>query len=204
MQHQKLIRHNIRQAISNLSNTHRRTADQQMTSLILSDFAKKSFFQHAKNFACYWPTKYEINTIELIYYLLNNNKCCYLPIINQTTTALDFIRYTNNAKLIKNKFGILEPEFDITQKINIIDLDIIFIPLIAFDMHGHRIGSGSGLYDRTLIMKKIMKNIKDPKISYKLIGLAYSNQQVNSFIPNDWDINLDFVVTEKQWFDFSS
>lgn len=192
----KIIRNKIRQTINNLPSSYRYIASQQMTDLILSSLTEKPLLNNAKNIACYWPTEYEINTIELINDLIKNNKLCYLPNINHSTNTLDFIRYTNKTKLIKNKFGILEPEFDINKKINIMELDIIFMPLTAFDSHGHRIGSGSGLYDRTLVRD-------DKKISYTLIGLAYSNQQISNFIPNDWDIDLDFAVTEQEWFNFS-
>ncbi len=192
-QQKQLLRKQTRQTIKNLTTIERQYASLQITNLILSNLTEK-FLNNTdtQNVACYWPTNHEINTIELINKLLINSIPCYLPVINDQTQALDFVKYTNKTKLIENKFGILEPEFTIDQKININQLDLIFMPLVAFDKLGHRIGSGSGLYDRSLISD-------GQKISCKLIGLAYSCQQVPNFTPNDWDINLDFVVTEREW-----
>jgi len=191
MQQKKSIRTQIKQTLKNLPSTERQFASKQMTDLVLSKTPKK-LLNEVLHIAVFWPTILEINTTELINKLLINNKFCYLPVINQKTNKLDFVKYTNKTKLIENKFGILEPEFTIDQKININQLDLIFMPLVAFDKLGHRIGSGSGLYDRSLISD-------GQKISCKLIGLAYSCQQVPNFTPNDWDINLDFVVTEREW-----
>ena len=196
MQQKNLIRQQIKNKIKHLTIQQTQTASLQMTNLLLSYLnANQYLLNNSKHIACYWATIYEINTIEFINHLLNNNKICYLPVINQISNTLDFIRYTNQTKLIKNKFNILEPEFNLKQTIKTIDLDIIFMPLIAFDALGHRIGSGSGLYDRSLIFNR-------DKIACPLIGLAYSLQQIDVFVPDNWDINLNFVITEKKVFDF--
>lgn len=181
-----LIRSNIKKTIKSLSTLEKKQAAENITNLI-KDYLNllNSDYNHV---ACYWPTQYEINTISLIDFLLTNNKFCYLPIIYNNN--LNFIQYNHNTKLIKNKFGILEPEFNINQTTIIDNLDIIFMPLVAFDTMGNRIGSGKGMYDRALINKN----------NIKLIGLGYSIQQVPIFQPDPWDINLDIVFTEKEKF----
>lgn len=189
------IRQQIRIAIKNLTVAERNMASKQMTARALSYLTKKSL-GNIKNIACYWPTKYEINTIELIDALIIQNKNCYLPIINENTNNLDFIKYTHTTKLIKNKFGILEPQFDINKLIKIMELDIILMPLVAFDSLGNRIGSGAGLYDHSLIFN-------GNRVPCQLIGLAYSIQQVANFVINEWDVNLDAVITEQQSLYFS-
>lgn len=195
MQQKQLIRQQIRQSIqNNLTSLERKFFSFQMTELIISKLNLLNF-NSINNIACYWPTKYEIDSTYLIKFLLNNNKSCYLPVINNNKLA--FIKYTNNTKLIKNKFNILEPKFNIKNQINLIDLDLIFMPLVAFDSLGHRIGSGGGFYDRTL------QPLLQKKYTIKLIGLAYSIQQIANFNPNQWDINLNTVVTEKNWLDLS-
>ena len=198
MQQKKLIRTEVRKAIKNLTVIERQNISQQMTNLLLNVLTSVPYnmlLKNSKNIAVFWPTEYEINSIPLIKFLLLNNKSCYLPIINNNSQTLDFIKYTNNTKLIKNRIGILEPVFNISDQISIASLDLIFMPLVAFDKVGHRIGSGSGLYDRSLM--------SNSNLSCKLIGLAYSIQQVSEFNPDKWDINLNFVATEQQLFDFS-
>ncbi len=198
MQQKKLMRAQVRQSIKHLTVIERQNISQQMTNLLLDILTSDPFklvFKNSKNIACYWPTKYEISSIPLIKFLLLNNKSCYLPVINNNSKTLDFIKYTSDTKLVKNKIDILEPAFNSADQVPITALDLIFMPLVAFDKMGHRIGSGSGLYDRSLA--------NNNNLSCKLIGLAYSIQQIADFKPDRWDINLDFVATEQQWFDFT-
>lgn len=184
--HKKFIRSNIKNTIAQLNLLDQKQAAENITSLI-KNYLNSPINHNYNHYACYWPTPYEIDTISLINFLLDNNKYCYLPVINNNNN-LDFIRYDYNTKLIKNKVGILEPEFNINHITHIHNLDIIFMPLVAFDSMGNRIGSGAGMYDRTLIKKN----------HAKLIGLAYSIQQVPIFQPDPWDISLDIVFTEKE------
>jgi len=197
MQQKKLIRAQVQKSIKQITVIERQNISQQMTNLLLTVLTSEPYnilLNNSKNIAVFWSTEYEINSIFLINFLLKQNKSCYLPVINNNSQTLDFIKYTNNTKLIKNKFGILEPYFNIVDQISIASLDLIFMPLVAFDGLGHRIGSGSGLYDRSL---------SNNNLSCKLIGLAYSMQQIANFNSDPWDINLNFVITEQHWFDFS-
>ena len=66
--------------------------------------------------------------------------------------------------------------------------NILLVPLVAFDKSFNRIGYGGGFYDRYI--KKIKKNKK-----ITTIGLAYSFQKVREVPINNFDIKLDFVVT---------
>lgn len=191
------IRKHIKQAVLNLTTDQKTTAAQGLTDLTL--FWEKTNIRNWNNFACYWTTKCEIHTIGLINNLLTKNKNCYLPYINNTNTTLSFLQYDLNTKLIKNQFDILEPEFDINKTINIKNIELIFMPIVAFDSLGHRIGSGGGWYDRTLAEHK-NSNSNYPI----LIGLAYSIQQIENFTPDDWDVDLDIIITEQKIFNFRS
>ena len=88
----------------------------------------------------------ELNTYFLINFLSAKQKQIIVPKI-QNNILLHFkIDDTTDFKL--NNFGINEP-INGTQ-INIEKIDIIFIPLIIFDLSGHRVGYGKGYYDRFL------------------------------------------------------
>jgi len=89
MLQKNLIRSKIRKNIKDLTVTERQNASQQITKLILNKLPSDSI-----HIAVYWPTKYEINSIPLIEFLLINHKSCYLPVINQHTQTLNFIKYT--------------------------------------------------------------------------------------------------------------
>ena len=107
-----------------------------------------------------------------------------------STLALHFLPFSSSTVLQKNKYGIPEPHYKSTHEKPIAELDLILLPLIAFDSQGHRIGMGAGYYDRTL--ENIMELRKRPK----LLGCAFSDQETNQIEPNPWDIPLDGVVTE--------
>ena len=67
------------------------------------------------------------------------------------------------------------------------------MPLVGFDRHGNRLGMGGGYYDRTL---SFMSMKKSP--APQLVGLSYSFQELPKIVAQDWDIPLDYVVTEKE------
>ena len=99
---------------------------------------------------------------------------------------MNFYSWSFKDPLQVNKYGIPEP---ISNKIKY--PDILIVPLVAYDKNFNRIGYGGGFYDRYI--KKIKKNKK-----IITIGLAYSFQKVKKIPINEYDIKLDFIVTEKK------
>ncbi|MGI9214809.1 MAG: 5-formyltetrahydrofolate cyclo-ligase, partial [Gammaproteobacteria bacterium] len=172
----KEIRKLIKQKIISLPLTTKNLATDLIFNKITTLLSNQEFSK-MKYFGSYWPLNHEVNTIHLISYLLNNNKFCYLPAINYQENTLNFIKYTSKTKLITNKFRILEPEYYSEQEqINPENLEIIFIPSIAFNQQGNRIGSGLGYYDRTL------NNMPKSKLAkIKLIGIGFAQQQLDNY-----------------------
>jgi 5-formyltetrahydrofolate cyclo-ligase len=72
-------------------------------------------------------------------------------------------------------------------------LDVILIPLVAFDSQGHRLGFGAGFYDRKLSFMR--RNRKSKPI---LIGVGYEFQCVAQLKPQPWDVSLHWVATERR------
>ena len=106
----------------------------------------------------------------------------YLPKVKEEY-GMDFVKCDKNTTYHKDRYGILEP--DDHQVINPLALDVIVVPLVAFDENRHRIGHGCGYYDRYLIHTKALK-----------IGVAYECQKVD-FIQSDvFDVCLDMIITE--------
>lgn len=148
-------------------------------------------FQHSQHIACYLPFRSEFDTAPIIEMLFQHQKNCYLPVLNVADRSLYFVHYGEGDALDKNRFEILEP-IDHTQKILPQTLDLILMPLIAFDKHGNRLGTGGGYYDRTLV---------DLRDSTKplLIGLGYAAQEAEHLPVDPWDIALDGILTEKEF-----
>lgn len=95
------------------------------------------------------------------------------------------------AEFAITEWGIPEPVAGVV--LNPTDLDIVLIPLLAFDLAGNRVGYGKGFYDRYLLQcrpdcLKIGVNLFDP------IALI---EDVESY-----DIPLDIVICPAQLYDF--
>ena len=87
---------------------------------------------------------------------------------------------------IKSKFGIWEPNAVHSQEMKPADIDLILVPLVAFDNTCRRIGMGGGYYDRFLA--------RCPH-AFK-VGIAFDFQKVAEINPAPWDQQLDIVVSE--------
>ena len=127
-----------------------------------------------------------------------HTKSCYLPIINPSLKQMMFAKFTSDSPLKMNQYGILEPAADNQVLIAPQDLDIVLLPLVAFDMQGNRIGMGAGYYDKTFAFLNQKNVLRKPK----LIGLAYEFQKVNKIQAEPWDVPLDGVITEQNVYTF--
>lgn len=92
----------------------------------------------------------------------------------------------------RNHFGILEPGAIPRLHRSATDLDLVLMPLVAFDREGHRLGMGGGFYDRALALRARRGQFRRPK----LIGLAFDCQEADSLASASWDVPLDAIATE--------
>ena len=97
-------------------------------------------------------------------------------------------------------YGIAEPDHAPHDRIDARNLDVIFMPLVAFDRHGFRLGSGAGFYDRSLRHLNRSRSWRRPK----LIGVAYDHQLTTALIPSAWDVPMDAVLTESRIYRWST
>lgn len=114
-----------------------------------------------------------------------------LPKVKTETNELIHIEYGIETKLLKGKYGILEPSNGklIAPK----RIDCVFIPLISFDRLGHRIGYGGGYYDKFLSQL--------PESSLK-VGLSTSTPL--DLIPyiEDHDVRMDYCINHQATYFF--
>ena len=109
-----------------------------------------------------------------------------LPVTGKIGTPLVFRRWTPETTMVSGRMSIPEPP----ASAEVVEPDVLFVPLAAFDRRGHRIGYGAGFYDRTLAALRATKTIT-------AIGVAYAAQEVLFVQNDDHDEPLDFIVTEK-------
>jgi 5-formyltetrahydrofolate cyclo-ligase len=96
------------------------------------------------NYMVYLPIKNETDTSKLIDYLFENRKKVYVPYINDLKKIVP-VNINKKTEFYYDSFGIRIPK-DITQ-IDAHLLDVIFVPGLAFDKAGYRVGYGKGYYD---------------------------------------------------------
>ena len=135
----------------------------------------------------YYPYNYEFDVLQILKNFEKNNFLISLPRIRENF-KMDFYQWTFKEPLSINDYGIPEP----MNKKKVIP-NILLIPLVAFDRELNRLGYGGGFYDRYL--SKIKNNKKILKI-----GAGFSFQKVNKIPVDKHDMNLDYIITEKNIF----
>lgn len=134
--------------------------------------------------AVYWPIREELDCRPLLTRLMDGMQPVCLPVVMGEEVPLDMRLWEQGAPLYPSGFGTLAPS-EVAPKV---EPDFVVMPLLGFDAHGTRLGYGGGYYDRTLASMK-----KRPK----LIGFAFSAQELPPIPRENHDLPLDMVVTEK-------
>lgn len=154
------------------------------SALISDNLYHTDAYITANSIGFYWSVNKEVATDNLLAKSISNGKNCYLPSIDNN--SLRFNKIESLDKMQLNKFNIPEPVSG--DLIEISKLDLLIMPLVGYTRNGQRIGMGGGYYDRALAIDAPLP---------KLLGLAYSFQEIGLCEFDSWDIRLNIVVTEK-------
>lgn len=181
------IRKTIRDHRKKLSFEETQSASQIISEKIFQHPA----FLNSKKIALYISHENEIDVRLILNRALELKKSIYLPVLSDEN-ELAFYLINPSTQFIKNKFCIDEPAISNQTPISPTELDLMLIPMVAFDAQCNRLGRGAGYYDRALQFTKNLSRDVRPV----LIGVAYEFQRVNQIVPEEWDVKMDFVVTE--------
>jgi 5-formyltetrahydrofolate cyclo-ligase len=165
---------------------------QSQAAHTICDFIQQQpWFQQASHIAFYTAVRGEIDPYLLLGKACALGKTSYLPVLSPPDhEILQFIAYTPGDPMTINEFGILEPLVELHTNCKLTSLDCVFVPLIAFDDHNQRLGSGKGYYDKTF--SHLLDASKEQHT--KFIGLAYDFQKMEDLQPRNWDVPLDKCV----------
>ena len=142
---------------------------------------------NGKSISIFQAYNNEINTNDLIKLLISKDFSISLPCINDESDEMLFREWNGTDKLISGKYGILEPN----QKNKIVYPSVLFMPLLAFDEKGNRLGYGGGYYDKYI-------EAHDAENMHLLkIGVGYSFQRIFEVPNNINDKKLNWILTEK-------
>jgi 5-formyltetrahydrofolate cyclo-ligase len=139
--------------------------------------------------SAFWPFRAELDVRPLIYRLKVEGYTIALPQVVAKATPLLFREWEPGTPLLADKYGVL----CLPDTSAIIEPDWLFVPLLAFDKDGYRLGYGGGFYDLTLTKLR-----KEKKIF--AVGVAYECQLVSRVPRTKRDVRLDAVLTEGQIF----
>jgi 5-formyltetrahydrofolate cyclo-ligase len=180
----KTIRKDIRRKRNSLTPEQQMHAGEQLCNQI------KPFLMANKVAALYLDNDGEVSSLPTIAHCQQNQVVTLLPVMHSFKKGyLNFQRYDVNTQMVENNFAILEPKLNAQNTYSLSQIDYIFMPLVAFDEQGNRLGMGGGFYDRTL--SKIHTLEHKPK----LIGLAHDCQMLSELPQQSWDIPLDLIIT---------
>ena len=133
----------------------------------------------------------EVNTEYILNILSGKDKHIVISKSDFETLQMTHYLLTDNTLIKKNAYHIPEPVDGI--EIKSTQLEVVFIPLLAFDTSGNRVGYGKGFYDRFLTECKA-DTIK--------IGLSFFEAEPMAFNTNSNDIRLNYCVTPRQIYQF--
>jgi len=174
----------------NFSPTERATRSRQIVRHVIEWILKNEKNGEGYYFDAvmvYLSMKSEVETRELIETLFNQGRQVIAPVVGTESGQLIPRCLQDLEKdLVKHRFGMLEPNE--TCPIFPPDkLQLIFVPAIAFDPNGYRLGYGKGFYDRFL-----------PTCPNAVtIGIAFQIQLLEDTYPQPWDIPVQHIFTEE-------
>ncbi len=154
------------------------------SSLIAQNVFGLHSFRSARKVALYYPIKNEVSTHLLFQRSRDLGKEVFYPRIH--LSQLEFVRVDDIQELTSGGYGILEPTHNSSDKIDVRELDLVFIPGIGFDPKGNRLGYGKGYYDRALSSVERSRRV----------GLAFVFQIADSVPRGLYDEPVGVVVTE--------
>jgi 5-formyltetrahydrofolate cyclo-ligase len=133
----------------------------------------------------------EVNTEYILHLLSGKDKEIIISKSDFNTREMTHYLLTDNTKIKKNQYNIPEPIDGLEVPIH--KIDVVFVPLLAFDKKGHRVGYGKGFYD------KFLTDCKPETIK---IGLSFfePEEKIEDVIVND--VKLNYCVTPYGVYEF--
>ena len=132
--------------------------------------------------AFYWPLGGEIDLRPYMRKYIEQGGSALLPVVVQRHRPLEFRRWWPGMPMYPDARGIPSPKWR-----DMVEPDVIVIPMLGFDDQLYRLGYGGGYFDRTLCALESKPFC---------IGISFECCRLNTIYPQPHDIPLDAIVTE--------
>lgn len=133
----------------------------------------------------------EIDPSKLLSHCDAKGHAIALPYFEKRGSEMEFRARSDT--LERGPFAVMQP----TANSPILVPDTVFVPLVAADRHGNRLGQGQGHFDRAL--KKMRKNGR-----VTAIGLAWECQIADELPADPWDEPLAYIATPDRILEMTS
>jgi 5-formyltetrahydrofolate cyclo-ligase len=154
-------------------------------SLRMADSAAGWAIEPGTVISGFWPMRSEVDVRPLMFSLRAQGARLCLPAILDRTT-IEFRELVRGAPLVGMGFGTFGPG----PEAEVLEPDLMLVPLAAFDGRGHRIGYGAGYYDRAIA--RLHAQGRRPR----LVGIAFDCQEVGHVPDEPHDVALAEILTE--------
>lgn len=134
---------------------------------------------------------HEVNTEFILHLLSGKDKDIIVSKADFSTRNMTHFLLTDNTRIKKNEYNIPEPVDGI--EVPSTKIEVVFVPLLAFDKKGHRVGYGKGFYD------KFLSECKPDAIK---IGLSFFEPEELIEDVFESDVKLDYCVTPEKVYQF--
>ena len=174
------LRAKIKEEMDTLDYTKKSNMDEKIRNNI---YSLKEYCT-AKTILTYVSKDKEVDTIDLITHSISLKKTVCVPLTKKNNNSLEIRKIEDLNDLKVGNFNILEPN-EHTKIINPKEIEILFIPGLAFGRGCERLGRGGGYFDRFLLGSSGLK-----------VGLAYEFQIFDSLPVQKHDIKMDRIITD--------
>ena len=174
------LRAMIKEEMANLDYAKKKIMDEKIRNNIYG----LGQYCTAKTIFTYVSKDKEANTIDLITNSISLGKIVCVPLSKKNNKSLEIRKIEELKDLKLGNFNILEPN-ESTKIINPKEIELLFIPGLAFGTGCERLGRGGGYFDRFLLESKGLK-----------VGLAYEFQIFKSLPIQKHDIKMDMIITD--------
>ncbi len=183
-------------ALRNTMRKQRRTLttqqQRQAAQAIVNHMRHLAWFKQAHHIGLYHAAFGEVPTHLIAQLCQKLGKKIYLPVIKRWAFGLKFVPVSVHVltlRLARHSLGMRQPS---GRAVSVRQLDIVFLPLVAVDIKGTRLGMGGGFYDKTLSKVPFKKPLR--------IGLAYDFQYVEYLPRQPWDQPLHGCIFPQRGF----
>lgn len=159
---------------------------------LLKNLLKVTAIYPQQVIAGYWSLGSEAPLGDFLNTLYEQGYPITLPVALHPVQPLAFRQWVPSVPLTKDITGTFCPVD--TQPY--LQPSLLFVPLLAFNEKGERLGQGGGFYDRTI---KVLRKKNTPLLT---VGVAYEMQKCSTLVTEPHDEALDIIVTEQQIYSF--